>query len=251
MKRTVLMIIAFGVLFTAARSFSQNNGAYRELSGYTNINISYSGDITVVQGEKEGVSIEGTPDMIKSIRTVVSGDTLFISKKRSFLFTPRDAKITVYIINIKSIELSSSENLFSEKIESEQFGLKISGSGDVRINQINTGLLGLKISGSGTIQIPSLSAEGLDTDISGSGDVIIAGTVQKSRMKISGSGTIESGELISQKCDIKISGSGDARVYVEELIRVKITGSGEVQYGGKPVVEVIGITGSGSLEPIE
>lgn len=222
----------------------------REVSGFSRLEISYSGDVTIIQGDREGVVLSGSPKSIKQIKTEVKGETLHIRKKRSFLFSPYDPEITVYISTIKAIQLSGSGKLMADTLQSEELGIDITGSGDVGIKNITANYIGMKITGSGLIKILDIKVTTMDTSISGSGDLIVSGRGEKGRLKITGSGKIDAAEMIVQNCDIKISGSGDAHIYVEQMIRVKITGSGDVKYGGKPSIDIIGITGSGSIQPL-
>jgi len=86
----------------------------------------------------------------------------------------------------------------------------------------------------------------LEVNLAGSGDIFLRGFADHTDLTISGSGTIHAYDLEQNNCLVNISGSGNMYVFVNELLDVHITGSGDVNYRGTPDVRTR-ITGSGSV----
>ena len=109
---------------------------------------------------------------------------------------------------------------------------------------IETTRLDATISGSGDVQIADLSADEVTAKIGGSGEIDLAGHAAAQDVTISGSGKYRAGDLCSESVKVKISGSGDATVCATEDLDSNISGSGSVDYYGRPAVN--SSTGSGS-----
>ena len=108
-------------------------------------------------------------------------------------------------------------------------GLNISGSGDIQA-------LG-NFTGSNT----------MDAKISGSGNIFIEqGITDYFYCNILGSGDIQAFGLQSRKAETNTSGSGSIQLSASDELKVKISGSGDVYYKGSPTVSVQ-ISGSGRV----
>jgi hypothetical protein len=67
---------------------------------------------------------------------------------------------------------------------------------------------------------------------------------------VQGSGTINAPALSAGKATIIIQGSGDVTLTAIEQLNATVEGSGNVRYGGKPLV-TSRIQGSGTVVPAE
>jgi hypothetical protein len=237
MKRLSLLLkIASSLVFTIliVNCTSAQQRETRKVSGFTGISLSISANIYLTQAAEFKVEIEGDADYLEKIETVVEGDILKIKTDNHFDFSFRDKKVKVYI----SMPLINS--------------LKVSGSGDILAQTaIKTENLNIKISGSGNVKIENLSVKGLDTDISGSGDLYFAGTdvAESASYSVSGSGDIDSQNLQCKKVEIRVSGSGGAKVWAVDELNARVSGSGDVYYKGRPIVDAK-TSGSGGIHHI-
>ena len=220
--------LAFAALaFLPAGALADTREA-RNVSGFTAIRLAVPATLKLIQGETEGLAIEGPADELALIETVVENGVLQIRKQRSTWSWKSDkVRITV---NAKRIE-----------------SLAISGSGDINARTLRSPALKLAISGSGDIHIPALDAERAEVAITGSGDVTLGGKAATVTSHISGSGDLKAARLEARDVTISISGSGDVAVWAREALRVKIAGAGDVRYYGDPTVEKR-IAGSGSVK---
>lgn len=207
----------------------------RNVSGFTGVSLSISADIYLSQASDYKFEIEGDADYLKEIETVVEDNVLKIKTKDHFNFSFHDKKVKIYISMPQIASLS------------------VSGSGDILAQTaIKSSDLKIKISGSGNVKIENLSVKNLDLGISGSGDIKMAGTdvAESASYSISGSGDIDNQGLQCKKVDIKVSGSGDVRVWAIDELDAKVSGSGDVYYKGRPIINAK-TSGSGGLKHIE
>lgn len=247
----MIRICAVLFLFSSVLQLSAaNRTEFRETGSFSRLDVSCSGNMTLIQGEREGIEITGSPSTIRTVKIAVRNGTVYVSRRSSFLFGRGRLAYTVYVRDIQRVTLNGSGTLYFEKIQSEQLGFRINGSGSVRGGMVNAGWFGIQINGSGEVEITRLAADVIDTEISGSGDLTLSGLARSGRVKISGSGKYMCKNLALEQCDILISGSGDALVNVSGPLRIKVSGSGKVLYTGSPDLNILDVSGSGDVSPI-
>jgi len=204
----------------------------RSTSSFNAIQLSIGAEINITQSPIYTVKITTSENLMKLIKTDVSGNTLYIGmKKKTCIRKQNDIKIAITLPQLKKID--------------------ISGSGDVTVRgKIVTDDLDIQISGSGNVEMDSLYASSCSVSISGSGNVTLAGSeiINNQTIKISGSGNINMFDLPAKKIDAKISGSGDIRIHCLDELIAKISGSGDIIYKGNPLISVSN-SGSGSIKP--
>lgn len=184
-------------------------------------------DILVISDSAYSVTVEADENLLRYIRTRVSGHRLIIDTgTRRCLRSDTPMLLTIRMPYVNCIELT--------------------GSGQITGDDFTAEVLRLKISGSGEIDMRGLDIGSLDALITGSGDMIFWGIADVTDFDITGSGRIDAYHLDADRCSASISGSGSMFVTVETLLRVIITGSGDVFYRGNCSVETT-IEGSGSV----
>lgn len=196
----------------------------RQVSNFDRITLSGSGEVIVIQGGSESLTIETDGNIMEHIKAEVEGGTLRLGFEEGY--------------NL----ISPTRLIFSVGVD-DLTGLTISGSGDFESDQIETSRLEATVSGSGDVQITDLSASEVVARISGSGEIDLAGDVAVQDITISGSGKYLAGDICSQSVRITVSGSGDATVCANDTLDITISGSGSVNYYGRPSINS---TGSGS-----
>ncbi|KAA6488036.1 DUF2807 domain-containing protein [Agrobacterium rhizogenes] len=107
---------------------------------------------------------------------------------------------------------------------------KLLGSGNLTLSQINQPLLRLSIRGSGSVAATG-AADTVDLDISGSG---------AARLK----------NLTAKSTEIKVRGSGDVQLAAQADADVSISGSGNVELFGRPILRRSEIRGSGRIRQV-
>ena len=104
-----------------------------------------------------------------------------------------------------------------------------------------------KISGSGDLALDQINQPALRLDIRGSGSVSAAGTAQTIDLRVSGSGSGHLKDLITQSAKVDIRGSGNAEITAQTDADVMISGSGDVDLYGHPTMKRSEVRGSGSI----
>jgi len=189
----------------------------REVQGFERVVLEGSGDVELVPGEREGVTVEANRSLLSRVKTEVRGRTLYLGLRSPAIFVSGPVRYRVSFIKVA--------------------GLEALGSGHIRARQLSSESVDLRVGGSGGIVVDSLAAERLEVDLTGSGKVEIGGEVGDQDVTISGSGDYLARDLSSQSARIGILGSGNADLTVHEALDVSISGSGDVSYYGDPTVE--------------
>ncbi len=212
----------------------------RPVSGFSKVLVQGYGEVTLVQGENEGLTIEAEEELLPKIKSEVSNGRLtlgFDLQWREWITwwfnsaaTPN--KTIRYTIEMKTVEqllFEGSCTLEAERLSSEACELSVSGSARIKIRQAD--------------------CRKLVTCISGSGNMSLAGKADAHDIHVNGSGEIEAEDLETQQSQIRISGSGRAQVNAAQKLSVEISGSASVSYRGQPQIQPR-ISGSGSIRAI-
>lgn len=229
MKKIALILIAAIVSSTSFAQKKEN----RSVGDFSYVSFGVNGDLTIIQGSKTEVILEGDEEVLEEIETFVSGDKLRIRSKNDSWS---------WFGNSKRIKATVTLKEFS--------GVSVSGSGDaVSKGTLKGDEVDLTVSGSGNIALELVAAD-IDCGISGSGNIDLRGSGKTGSLSISGSGEMDALDYKVETMEIRISGSGDASVYVTEEINSRISGSGTVRYKGDPDKVSNRSSGSGKLRKL-
>ncbi|RZM19706.1 MAG: DUF2807 domain-containing protein, partial [Pedobacter sp.] len=181
----------------------------RKLDGFHSIQSSGATPVYISYGPQFKVEVKGSSNLLPGYKTEVTGNVLYAGFKNASIKN-NDIKLYVTLPSLKGIE--------------------ILGSGDTRI--------------SGNFP----SEEDLSIRISGSAKVNVddAFTRKDVRVAILGSGNADLSKVNCQNADVKISGSGDIRLEVSNLLKARITGTGNVYVKGSPKTDTE-ISGPGKI----
>jgi hypothetical protein len=202
----------------------------RSVSDVERVSLTDVGDLEIIQGNEEGLTVEADDNVLRYIETRMRGHELIIGIQNGIQL--QTSTPIHYTLRVKSLSQIS-----------------VSGSGNITCEALETGDLSIQISGSGNVNITQLSAKDLRVGISGSGNFDLAGQTETQDISISGSGNYTAGDLASQSADIHVSGSGDLTVWTKESLKISVSGRGTVKYYGQPAVTQ-SITGSGEVKSL-
>jgi hypothetical protein len=190
----------------------------RDVSDFTEVDFSGFGEMTIVQGETEGLTIETDDNLQPYIKATVSGGRLTIGDADgNWMRILRPTDSIRYVLSVKSLE-----------------AVDLSGAGTVEAEQLIAENLALDESGAGKITIGELATDELSVSMSGAGLVELAGVVTSQQVDMSGLGSYEAGDLESQVAEIDLSGAGSATVWVVEELDASLSGAGSIRYYGSP-----------------
>jgi len=201
----------------------------RAVSDYKGIHLVDIGETKIIQGDKEGITIEASPELLKLIKTSVQREILTVKISNEFFTNiPKNAmvKYTIYVKKLNKIEIAANNYVMSDAINSK--------------------ILNIGLNGNGVLNINLLKADEINVDISGNGECAFKGVIGKLNLGLSGSGIYNAKTLICTKASIKVSGSGKVCVNVVDSLSVDVSGSGIVEYKGNPKIEK-NISGSGKV----
>ncbi len=242
----------------------------RPVSGFDKVDLKSIGNLTIIEGNEESLTITADDNLLKYMTTEVFNDTLEIGMKPNTNLDPsRPIEYTLTVKSLSRIVLSGFGNINAAELNAEDMEIRLSGSGNITLGSLKTenALLRvsgfgdinvddmvvdqptLEISGSGDIDVDELQAVTLNVKISGFGNADIKGTVKDQEIQIVGSGNYYGKDLESESASVKITGFGDATVWAKSTLDVTITGSGNLEYYGSPNVTQT-MTGFGKVNSL-
>ncbi len=196
---------------------------------YDAISVGGSFDVALVKGKEGEITIQAEENIIPYIIVKVEDNTLKISTKKGYyLKNNKQMIITVPFQDLNAISLLGSGSIYGkDKIESNEFKVKLAGSGDIDVEVKSTAL---------------------NSSVTGSGDIEIRGNTIDLNAKITGSGDFDGSQLKADNTTVSVTGSGDAEVVAYKNINAKVSGSGDIVYSGNPANVKAKTSGSGDIE---
>lgn len=202
----------------------------RSVTGFNTIILEGTGDVYVMNSEKETIKVETDDNLQQFIISEISGDKLYVGSRKTIC----PNKLNIYI-TMKDMN-----------------GFVIRGAGDIKIKgPFETNEIKLKIEGSGNIYIKDLISKNVKSSIIGSGDIKISGKTENLMLDITGTGDVDFQNLDALSAMIEINGAGDAKINVQEKLMIKINGAGDVYYKGEPPLIRTKINGSGDIKKLK
>lgn len=201
----------------------------RNVSDFTSLYSHGAINVQIDYGNTGTIQLEGDENLLQYIETKVEDGKLVIKTTKNVNIKSR-SKITVYVsmTKINALEQSGSGN--------------ITGDGSFG----NDGKTDIKVSGSGNVKLNSGSFKDISLYISGSGNIDIEnGSADNITAYVSGSGNIDCSNVVCDNVEAKISGSGNVKVNAKKNINASISGSGNIYYRGGDVNISTKIMGSG------
>ena len=196
---------------------------------FDRVEIDGSGQVRLVQGDRNEVFVSGDERMQQAVQVDRSGNRLRLSLPGGWKFWDNGkAKVEIRMRNVSRITMSGAADLFVP-------------------GPLKTPQLGIDIAGAGLTHFDDLRADALNLTISGSGESQLAGRVETLRLSVSGRGKVTAGQLQVGNASVSISGVGNADLWVTDNLRVDISGAGHVTYAGQPRVRQ-SISGLGSVD---
>ena len=175
----------------------------RDVSGFNEIVVLGSGDVTVSVTGTESLTVEAEDNIMPLLTTEVRNGRLELGAKESFSAT-EGVKYTITAAALNGIKISGSGDVDATGIDTESFRVEISGSGDVAAGGASTHL-DVGISGSGRFDGEGVVAASGEVGVSGSGTAAV-NVSDNLDASVSGSGAIE--YIGDPAVDSSTSGSG-------------------------------------------
>ncbi len=205
----------------------------RGLTGFNRILLGGVGHLTLEPGDRESVSVEASPDLLRYVGTEVKEGKLHIWLRNRWLGPRLGSTGPInYYVTFRELD-----------------GVEISGAGKVTGSGLVADHMDLFISGAGKAKLEVTVGE-LKTRISGAGSLRLSGQAARQELTVSGAGKYSAAELSSQEGRVIISGAGKSTVNVSDKLMVQISGCGTVRYLGEPELEK-SVSGVGKVSPYQ
>lgn len=239
MKKT-MSILSLGILMGIScsgqwgKKIEGNGNAItikRSVENYVGLAVSGWFDVDLVDGPEGNLSLEGEENLLEYIITEVKNGSLNIRVKKGADLKPsngnRGIRIIVPVENIENISMSGSGDIVGKTtFKASAFKTAMSGSGDITLH---------------------IMANTMTATMSGSGDMNLSGTVKDFEATVSGSGDIKAYDLAADNVQATISGSADIKVTAKEMLKARVSGSGDISYRGNPREVDTKTSGSGYI----
>ena len=210
---------------TRAGGGGETTAEVRTIEPFHRLEVSGRADVTLVEGDRESVTVETAARGQSRVLVHVENGTLMISAGVSRRWwsgllggrattTPR---IDIAFKSLDAIALSGSVQLAADSIHTDDLRIAANGGSALRLDAIAANRL--RIEGSGALK------------------ATLAGQVAEQTISISGAGDVRAGKLLSQNTTVDVSGAGSVVVNAAKSLRATISGAGSVEYYGDPEVK--------------
>lgn len=224
-----LLLASFGAALQHRAQAAQVVTQTREVSGFNEVVFAAAGDLYLTQGQREHLTIEAEPDVLRLITSEVRSQRLTLGfASGSSVLAREPIRFRLELRTLRALKLQSAGGVHSGAIKTEHLSLDLPGSGDIEIERLDARRLELRLSGSGNVSVRH-------------------GQVDSQRLEIGGAGSVTTNGLASRDAEVSIDGSGEVRLAASARLTARITGSGSVRFSGNPQL-VESITGAGTVQ---
>jgi hypothetical protein len=107
----------------------------------------------------------------------------------------------------------------------------------------------VEINGNGVYELKATGLDNEKTEIraQGVGNIELEGRTRDLEVRCEGVGNVDLRNLVAQNADVRVEGVGDAYVNVEQDLRARVSGLGEIKYAGHPESVDDEVNGFGSI----
>jgi len=225
------LILLFTVFTLASCDYTSGSGNIvtetRKTESFDAISVGGSFEVEIKTGDVTSVVVEADDNIMKYIKTTVSGNTLKINTEDMHNYSDVHMKVIITAPSVTSIKASASAEIVADNI--------LTGS-----------KLTFKASSSSSIKA-EVNAPEIETDASSSATITLRGKTKNYDAQASSSANINSFELLSENTTAKVSSSADIQVHASVTLNAKASSSGSIDYKGAATVNK-SESSSGSVE---
>ena len=201
----------------------------RKVTDFTAIDVSGGFKVILKQDSSLTLKITADDNLLKLIKTTVSGGKLSISTS-SNLCSKGSMSVVIGIHQLENINTSGAVEINTDgKINTKDIKLGLAGASKVTMD---------------------VNAANVSTDISGLTELNLKGQATSDDIKIAGTGKINALDFVTGSTSIDISGIGHCGVNVLNTLNVHSSGVSDIKYKGNPSKVNNDKSGASSLEKI-
>jgi phage shock protein PspC (stress-responsive transcriptional regulator) len=211
--------------------------------------IDYELEIDTVADNKLDMIIEGDSNILDRLVININVNKVQIMSRGNVSLIPtKPLKVKLQTDKLRTIAIKGSSNIsVPDGFKTDNIMINIDGSGNIEVFKLTAERLLVDIRGSGDASIFAACKKS-SVNILGSGSVNLNGKSALSDFKTKGSGDIFASDFLCDTLTVQTTGSGDVHCNALGLIKINITGSGDVYYKNDVRIENVNSTGSGSVK---
>ena len=228
----IVFTVFYGIFYSGFRGSGNVVTKDVVVSNFDKVSLNGIGNLHIVQGDKESLTIEAEDSVMDKISVRVDDKTLYLEQESDWWNWPiirKNINFYLTVKNIAKISVSGAGSIKSDSLKSNDMEIVISGAGKVDLN---------------------IEAKTLKSDISGAGSMVIVGKVNSQKLLVSGAAKYNARELESNEADIKLSGVSEVRVFAKDKLTIDISGASKLFYRGDPKISQ-NVSGVSKIEKIQ
>lgn len=254
MKKSILILASFLLIFTSCIKTSGNNGKDGDegisfnwngnegkgpikektiTENFNGVQVSNSLKVEIFKSTENKVVISAPDDILEFIVANVQTDgTMKIGMKSNTSWnkgiSTKKVTIKVYTKTLEKIEANSSAEIkVRDKFTQDKMFVKVSSSGELEGN-LEANNFTMSVSSSGEYN-GEIWADVADISVSSSGSAKLKGKIQNATISVSSSGDFEGENLEIKKGNLQASSSGDLQAMVSGSVEAKASSSGSIK----------------------
>ena len=139
-------------------------------------------------------------------------------------------------------------DLNADSLTIDRNGIRVHSNADqTRIVVTAPNVSSFKLDGSGDLEIRDYNQAVMTLALNGSGDIEVVGKTKTLALALAGSGNAELDELATLNADVSVAGSGNTDLSASKVVKIAISGSGDVSLQTQPSNVTTNISGSGAV----
>ena len=254
MKKSILILASFYLIFTSCIKTSGNNGKDGEdgisfnwngnedkgpikektiTENFSGVEVSNALKIEIFKSTENKVIISAPDDILEFIAANVQSDgTMKIGISKNSIWktgiSTKRVTIKVYTKILEKITANSSGEIkVRDKFTQDKMSVKVSSSGEIEGN-LEANKFSMSVSSSGEFN-GEIWADVADISVSSSGTIKLKGKIQNAAISVSSSGDFEGENLEIKKGNLQVSSSGDLQAMVSGNVEAKASSSGSIK----------------------
>jgi hypothetical protein len=221
MKQAVLLCSAILLLFSSCNYTSGSGNIVTEkrtVGQFTGLNVSNAFEVEVKIGPVQEVTVEADDNLIKYVRTEVSGNTLKIRTEDLNNLNNAHLKVHITTPELKSVTASAAA--------------------EVKVLDL--------VKGAGTLNFDASSAAEIEAEVdapevnagaSSGSSVRLSGKTKNYKAEASSGSSIKTKDLLAENTNISVSSGADADVYASVSLVADASSGGDINYHGAASVK--------------
>ncbi len=219
MKYFLILLVTIFTLTSCDHTTGSGNivTETRKTDSFDAISVGGSFEVELKAGDVTSVVVEADDNIIKYIKTSVSGNTLKINIEGMHSFSDVHMKVIVTAPTVTAIRASASAEVMADNILT------------------SSGRLTFKASSSASIKV-EVDAPEIETEANSSATITITGKTKTHKSEASSSADINAFNLLSENTTANVSSSADIKVHASVTLNAQASSSGSVEYKGAATV---------------